>query len=191
MSLHNFNHANKSWAMYTHTLSSISGDDLTLKPYVGKNIVLEVSGNNTIFFKKGLRQFNLSNYIARETSSIASGSNASFANVDVSVNLNPLVINTLSPLVINNSSIGLVNKNWNSAYINKIYCETLRTYRIDNTLSINSNTLMISGELFTIGSLNPLNNNGSSLGLTTRIWGNAYIRDLSAGSIDLSGTILP
>ena len=183
MSLHNFNSNNKSWAMYTHTLSSISGDDLTLKPYDGKNIVLEVSGNNSVFFKKGTSVYNLSNYIARETTSIASGTNASFANVDVSNNLNPLVINS--------SSIGLVNKNWNSAYLNKIYCETLRTYRSDNILTINSNTLMISGELFTSGNLNPLNNNGSSLGLPTRIWGNAYIRDLSCSSIDLSGIILP
>ena len=183
MSLHNFNSNNKSWAMYTHTLSSISGDDLTLKPYDGKNIVLEVSGNNSVFFKKGTSVYNLSNYIARETTSIAGGTNASFANVDVSNNLNPLVINS--------SSIGLVNKNWNSAYLNKIYCETLRTYRSDNILTINSNTLMISGELFTSGNLNPLNNNGSSLGLPTRIWGNAYIRDLSCSSIDLSGIILP
>jgi len=185
MSLHNFNSTNKSFIMYAHTLSSISGDDLTLKPNAGKNIVLEVSGNNSVFFKQGTLLYDLSNLSNRTTSitSIVSGSDASFANLDISANLNPLVANS--------SSIGLATKNWNSAYINKTYCETLGTYRSDNILSINSNTLMISGELFTVGSLNPLNNNGSSLGSTSKIWGNAYIRDLSVGSIDISGIILP
>jgi len=185
MSLHNFNSTNKSFIMYAHTLSSISGDNLTLKPNAGKNIVLEVSGNNSVFFKQGTLLYDLSNLSNRTTSitSIVSGSDASLANVDISANLNPLVANS--------SSIGLATKNWNSAYINNTYCETLRTYRNDNILSINSTTLMISGELFTVGSLNPLNNNGSSLGSTSKIWGNAYIRDLSVGSIDISGIILP
>ena len=60
-SMHNFNSSNKSWKMYTHTLSSISGDNLTIKPYVGKNILLEVSANNAIFIKQGDASYNLTN----------------------------------------------------------------------------------------------------------------------------------
>jgi hypothetical protein len=39
--------------MYTNTLTSISGDDLLVMPSYGKDIILEVSANNDIFFKKG------------------------------------------------------------------------------------------------------------------------------------------
>ena len=53
MSLHNFNSNTKSWKMYTNTLTSISGDDLLVAPSYGKNLILEVSANNDIFFKKG------------------------------------------------------------------------------------------------------------------------------------------
>ena len=53
MSLHNFNSNTKSWKMYTNTLTSISGDDLLVMPSYGKDIILEVSANNEIFFKKG------------------------------------------------------------------------------------------------------------------------------------------
>ena len=53
MSLHNFNPNTKSWKMYTNTLTSISGDDLIVAPTYGKDLILEVSANNDIFFKKG------------------------------------------------------------------------------------------------------------------------------------------
>ena len=53
MSLHNFNSNTKSWKMYTNTLTSVSGDDLLVMPSYGKDIILEVSANNDIFFKKG------------------------------------------------------------------------------------------------------------------------------------------
>ena len=39
--------------MYTNTLTSISGDDLLVMPSYGKDLILEVSANNDIFFKKG------------------------------------------------------------------------------------------------------------------------------------------
>jgi hypothetical protein len=39
--------------MYTNTLTSISGDDLLVMPSYGNNLILEVSANNDIFFKKG------------------------------------------------------------------------------------------------------------------------------------------
>ena len=53
MSLHNFNSNTKSWKMYTNTLTSVSGDDLLVMPSYGKDLILEVSANNDIFFKKG------------------------------------------------------------------------------------------------------------------------------------------
>ena len=49
MSLLNFNSINRSWNMYANTMSSISGDHLTIKPYDGQTLVLEVSANNNIF----------------------------------------------------------------------------------------------------------------------------------------------
>jgi hypothetical protein len=82
MSLHNLNTPNKQWLMYLNTLSSISGDDLTIKPDTRRNLLLEVSGNNNIFIKKGTTSYNLTNLIR---------SDASFSNVDVSQNLNPLI----------------------------------------------------------------------------------------------------
>ena len=188
MSLHIFNSINKSWAMYTHTISSISGDHLTIKPHDGKNITFEVSGNNSVFIKRGDVSHNLSNLMAGlggsgGGSTIGSGSDASLSNIDVSRNLNPLIVN--------GSSIGLATKNWGNAYVNTIYAETLNTYRGDKTLSLNSGTLLISGELLAQSTLNPLLTNRSSLGVSTNTWSNAYIRDLSAGSIEVSGNILP
>jgi hypothetical protein len=176
--------------MYTHTLSSISGDHLTIKPHDGKNITFEVSENNSVFIKRGDVSHNLSNLMAGlggggsgSGSTIGSGSDASLSNIDVSRNLNPLIVN--------GSSIGLATKNWSNAYVNTIYAETLNTYRGDKTLSLNSGTLLISGELLAQSTLNPLLTNRSSLGVSTNTWSNAYIRDLSAGSIELSGNILP
>jgi hypothetical protein len=189
MSLHIFNSINKSWNMYTHTISSISGDHLTIKPHDGKNITFEVSGNNSVFIKHGDVSHNLSNLMAGlgggsgRGSTIGSGSDASLSNVDVSRNLNPLIVN--------GSSIGLATKNWANAYVNTIYAETLNTYRGDKTLALNSDTLLISGELLAQSTLNPLLTNRCSLGVSTNTWSNAYIRDLSAGSIEVSGNILP
>ena len=180
--MHIFNSANKSWKMYAHTISSISGDHLTIKPHSGRNIILEVSANNAIFIKQGDTSHNLTNLISGSGTGIINGSDASFANIDISGNLNPLIIN--------GSSIGLATKNWNSAYINTIYGETLNTYRSDKTLAINSNILTISGELITSGNINPLTSVSSSLGLSTKYWGNAYIKDISTSSIEVSGNII-
>jgi hypothetical protein len=78
----NLNTPNKQWLMYLNTLSSISGDDLTIKPDTRRNLLLEVSGNNNIFIKKGDTSYNLTNLITGDVS---------FSNVDVSRNLNPLI----------------------------------------------------------------------------------------------------
>ena len=78
----NLNTPNKQWNMYLNTLSSISGDDLTIKPDTRRNLLLEVSGNNNIFIKRGDVSYNLSNLITGDTS---------FSNVDISRNLNPII----------------------------------------------------------------------------------------------------
>ena len=64
MSLHNFNPNTKSWKMYTNTLTSISGDDLLIAPSYGNDLILEVSANNNIFFKKGRITKNFDNLIS-------------------------------------------------------------------------------------------------------------------------------
>ena len=45
MTLYNFNPGQKSWKMYANTLTSIAGDDLTITPVEGRDLILEVSGN--------------------------------------------------------------------------------------------------------------------------------------------------
>lgn len=54
MALYNFNPGQKSWKMYANTLTSISGDNLTISPVEGQDLILEVSGNERdIMFKHG------------------------------------------------------------------------------------------------------------------------------------------
>jgi hypothetical protein len=68
MSLHQFNPGRKSWKIYGNTLTSISGDDLTINPYYDKDLILEASGNGSIIFKQGDTSYNLA-----DLSNVASG----------------------------------------------------------------------------------------------------------------------
>ena len=201
MSLHIYNSNNRSWKMYTNTLSSISGDDLTIKPYDGKNISLEVSGNNAIFIKKGDTSYNLSSLITGTglgtSATIVNGSDASFTNIDVSGNL--------TPLNANGSSIGLASKTWKNAYIRDLSVSSIDLSGNLNPLNANSSSLGTSLKYWSnayirdvsvtnidlSGNLNPLNTNGASLGLPTKIWKNAYISDISISNIDVSGNLNP
>jgi hypothetical protein len=159
MSLHNLNTPNKQWLMYLNTLSSISGDDLTIKPDARRNLLLEVSGNNNIFIKKGTTSYNLTNLIPS-----TSLMDASFSNVDVSMNLNPLLPNS--------SNIGLPSKVWRDAYIRDI---SVTNISISGNMTIYGN---ISNVIQTIPRL--ANDISSSLGSATYIWQRAFIRDLSS-----------
>jgi hypothetical protein len=87
--LHQFNPGKKSWKMYTKELTSISGDDLTITPYDGQNLILEVSGNKEIIFKKGDVSYNLADLSNNASSSVnlTNYDDASFNNVDISGNL--------------------------------------------------------------------------------------------------------
>ena len=201
MSLHIFNSNNKSWKMYINTLSSISGDDLTIKPYDGKNISLEVSGNNAIFIKKGDISYNLSSLITGTglgtSATIVNGSDASFTNIDVSGNLNPLNAN--------GSSIGLATKTWKNAYIRDLSVSSIDLSGNLNPLNANSSSLGTTLKYWNnayirdvsvinidvTSNLNPLNANSSSLGSLVKSWANAYIRDVSVINLDLSGNLNP
>ena len=165
MSLHNLNTPNKQWNMYLNTLSSISGDNLTIKPYNGRNLLLEVSVNNNIFIKKGDASYNLSNLVTGDTS---------FSNVDVSNNLNPLTNN--------NGRLGTSNKVWGNAFIRDISA---------TNISISGN-MTISGTISNVIQIIPrlANDISSSLGNNTNIWQKAFINDLS-GISRINGSTWP
>ena len=154
MNLHNFNSSNRAWKMYANTLSSISGDQLTLKPYDGQNLLLEVSANNNIFIKKGDASYNLSNLIT---------GTRSFFNIDVSRNLNPLTNN--------GGSLGSSNKYWGNAFIRDL---SARNISISGTISV-------SGDISNVRQIIPqlTNDISTSLGTISNTWQRAFIRDLS------------
>jgi hypothetical protein len=104
MSLHNFNPNNKSWKMYTNTITSINTDDILIKPYDGKNLLLEVSANNNILFKRGDISYGLDDLIG--------GGNSNIILTSVSGNIIPSTDNVYK--------LGDVSKNWSNAYIQNI-----------------------------------------------------------------------
>jgi len=67
--LYNFNPGRKSWKIYANEITSISGDDLIIIPDENKDIILEVSENNNIIFKKGNDSYNLQNLSNNSNSS--------------------------------------------------------------------------------------------------------------------------
>ena len=142
----NLNTPNKQWNMYLNTLSSISGDDLTIKPDTRRNLLLEVSGNNNIIIKRGNVSYNLSNLITGDTS---------FSNVDISNNINPVTNN--------NGSLGTSSKLWGNAYIR----------------DISVTNMSVSGTISTYREIIPQNDISTSLGNSSNIWQKAFIRDLS------------
>ena len=170
MSLHNFNSSNKSWKMYTNTLSSINGDPLTIKPYAGKNLEL----HDNIIIRKGYASYDLSNLITGTTSFVPTISDASFTNIDVSGNLNPLTDAS--------GSLGTSIKRWGNAYIRDIS---------SSNISIDGN-ISISGDISNIRQIIPQLTNAisTSLGTTSNIWQRAYISDLS-NIVTINGTSWP
>ena len=78
--LHNFNAGRKSWKMYAKELTSINGDNLTITPYDGEDLILEVSGNGNILFKEDGITYNLA-----DLSNAASAGDISLVNYVVTV----------------------------------------------------------------------------------------------------------
>ena len=144
----NLNTPNKQWNMYLNTLSSISGDDLTIKPDTRRNLLLEVSGNNNIIIKRGNVSYNLTNLITGDTS---------FSNFDISNNINPVTNN--------NGSLGTSSKLWGNAYIR----------------DISVTNMSVSGTISTFREIIPqiTNDISTSLGNSSNMWQKAFIRDLS------------
>jgi len=130
MSLHNFNPNNKSWKMYTNTITSINGDNLTIKPYDGKNLLLEVSANNNILFKRGDISYGLDDLIG--------GGNSTIILTSVSGDIIPYIDNAFN--------LGDISKNWNNAYIQ----------------NISATHISISGDFI-------LNISGTAINLNTRL----------------------
>ena len=168
MSLHNFNPNNKSWKMYSNTITSISGDNLTIKPYDGKNLLLEVSGNNNIFFKKGDISYGLDDLI------------------DTNITLTS-VSGDIIPSNDNAFKLGDVSKNWSNAYIRDL----------SGITSINGTSwpLTFGTSDFSASnistSLIPTNTNSIDLGSSSKYLKNAYVRDISLTNMTASGSVVP
>ena len=199
MSLHNFNPNNKSWKMYTNTITSISGDDILIKPHPGKNLLLEVSGNNNIFFKKGDISYGLEDLIG--------GGNSNITLTSISGNIIPSIDNAFK--------LGDVSKNWSNAYIRDLSVSNISvsgniipylnlsgslgtaTMRWSNAFINDLSIVTINGQAYggapnlTSVSTNiiPSSNNTYTLGDVGRNWSNAYITNISAINISISGNL--
>ena len=165
MSLHNFNPNNKSWKMYSNTLTSISGDDLTIKPYDGRDLLLEVSGNNEIIFKRGDISYNLDNLIGGG-SGFQTGDYATYNILDIT-----------GKIIFTRKSDA---KRYSDASYNNV--DISGSLKVLGTIS--ANNMSISGNIF------PFINLSGSLGTTDNIWQKAYISELS-GITSINGTNWP
>ena len=97
----------------------------------------------------------------------------SAASIDISVNCNPLTNGT--------GSLGSTTKYWSNAFIQDLSVTYINTFFDVNTL-LNANTISYENIIIDIVPKNAT----ESLGLSNKKWGNAYIRDLSVGSVDIS-----
>ena len=134
-------------------------------------------------------------------------------SIDISVNLNPLINN--------NGSLGAFNKIWANAYIRDLSVSNISAsgniiplFTLSGSLGITSNrwniayikdisnVVNINGQPYISGTgtidlnnvttnINPSIDNSGSLGGSLKRWRNAYIRDLSVGSIDVSVNLNP
>ena len=232
MNLLNFNSNNKSWKMYTNTLTSIANDDLLIKPNNTNDLILEVSANNNIIFKKGDISYSIntkfssidtsfSNVYSKFTTIDSSfiQVNTKFFIIDASFN-NKLasISGALIPLNDISYNLGSETKTWANAYIRDISVTNISAsgnivplFNLSGGLGVSdrmwlnayirdlSGVVNINGQPYGSGSgtgtidltnvttnINPSIDNSGSLGIIGDIWGNAYIRDLSVGSIDVS-----
>ena len=226
----NFNSNNKSWKMYTNTLTSIANDDLLIKPNNTNDLILEVSGNNNIILKRGDISYSINTKITTIDTSFSnvyskfttidtsfSDINTKFFIIDASFN-NKLasISGALIPLNDISYNLGSETKTWANAYIRDISVTNISAsgnivplFNLSGGLGVSDrmwlnaymrdlNELVnINGQPYGSGNgtidltnvstnINPSIDATGSLGIATRKWGNAYIRDLSVGSIDVS-----
>ena len=237
MNLLNFNSNNKSWKVYTNTLTSIANDDLLIKPNNTNDLILEVSANNNIILKRGDISYSINtkftsiddsfNDVYSKFTTIDSSFiqvNTKFFIIDASFN-NKLasISGALIPLNDISYNLGSETKTWANAYIRDISVTNISAsgnivplFNLSGGLGVSdrmwlnayirdlSGVVNINGQPYGSGSgtgtidltnvttnINPSIDNSGSLGIAGRSWGNAYIRDLSVGSIDVSVNILP
>ena len=239
MSLLNFNSNNKSWKIYTNTITSIVNENLLIKPNNTNDLILEVSANNNIFFKKGDISYSINTKIDSIDISFGnvyttfSGITTSFSDVntkflliDASFN-NKLasVSGNIIPLTDICYNLGSDTKAWANAYIRDISVTNISAsgnivpfFNLSGSLGVStriwniayikdiSGLVNINGQPYGSGggtgsetidltnvttNINPSITNTRSLGITTRKWGNAFINDLSVGSIDVSINLNP
>ena len=219
MSLHNFNSNTKSWKMYTNTLTSVSGDDLLVMPSYEKNLILEVSANNDIFFKKGQITRNFDSLISEASfNSLTSQvqyilqeiSGSSALNLITSGISNDLLIKSYEGQdiileVSGNSEIifkrGDFSYNLDDLIGGGSQSSDYATYNIlditgkiiftDNSNSSGGTSGSSSNIVLTSinGNIIPSINNTFKLGDVSKNWSNAYIRDISVSNIDISGKL--
>jgi hypothetical protein len=237
MSLLNFNSNNKSWKIYTNTITSINGDDLLIKPNNTNDLILEVSANNHIIISKiGDISYSLNTKVGSIDTSftnvyrIFTNTDASFTDVntkflliDASFN-NKLASISGSIVPLNDIcyNLGSETKRWNNAYIRDISVTNISAsgnivplFTLSGSLGVSgriwanafikdiSGLVNINGQPYVSGggsnidltnvttNINPSITNTGSLGISGRSWGNAYIRDLSIGSIDVGVNLNP
>jgi hypothetical protein len=220
MSLHNFNPNNKSWKMYTNTITSINTDDILIKPHDGKNLLLEVSGNNNIFFKKGDLSYALEDLIGGSVTSNPYEVSPFLKNFiffkkgDISYSLEYLVggggssnPNELSPYLKNLITFKREDISYSledmldgggssNSYEPSPYLQNVFIFKKGDT-SYSLEDLISRGGSSNIilshirSDIIPSTNNAFKFGDVSKNWRNAYIRDLSATNIDVRGNILP
>jgi hypothetical protein len=175
----NFNSNNKSWKMYTNTITSISGDDLLIKPNNTNDLILEVSANNHIIISKnGDISYSINTKIASIDTSFSNvytrfnaittsfgDVNTKFLLIDASFN-NKLasISGDLIPLNDICYNLGSETKRWTNAYIRDISVSNISAS----------------------GNIVPFFNLSGSLGVSSRIWANAFIKDIS-GLVTING----
>ena len=233
----NFNSNNKSWKMYTNTLTSINNDDLLIKPNNTNDLILEVSANNHIILKKGDISYSINTKVTSIDTSFSNvyttfsaittsfgDVNTKFLIIDASFNAKLASLSgSIVPLNDICYNLGLSGRMWANAYIRDISVTNISAsgniiplLNPSGSLGVSTNIwanafikdisglVNINGQPYVSGSgsgtidltnvttnINPSINNSGSLGIVTRKWGNAFIRDLSVGSIDVSVNILP
>ena len=185
MSFNFFNPSNKSWKMYVKYLTSISGDDIHIKPHDNKDLLLEVSANNNIIFIRGENSYGLDELIG--------GGSSDFRTTDISTSLIPKNPNSID--------LGTSSKYWNNAYINTISASNISVSGIlvlpstsnilSNNVTVTSTQLgYLSGTTRTIQTqINELSNNKANIDGPI-FTGIVRMQNISASNISVSGTLV-
>ena len=238
MDLFNFNSNNKSWKIYTNTITSIANDDLLIKPNNTNDLILEVSANNHIIIsKKGDISYSINTKITSIDTSFSNvyttfnaitssfgDVNTKFLLIDASFNSKLASISgNIVPLNDICYNLGSETKTWANAYIRDISVTNISASGNILPLLNLSGSLGVSGKIWenafikdisglvsinglpygsgtgtetvdlsnVTSNINPSNNNTRSLGIAGKSWRNAFIRDLSVSSIDVSVNLNP